>query len=398
MKIKTFSQFQELLKNTGISRQGIVESIQKNERPEEKHIICLLNARASLENIDMKNEKYVLSSDDGKKIYLDLDYEINELSKDIYFLQQNEKTFYRYLETFYKGFEADVNRVSKELTHLKFRNFITDRDGTVNNYCGRYSTSIQPAYNGVFLSRFAATRATNAVILTSAPLEDFGLVDLSVMAQGAYIYAGSKGRELMNAAGRVFRFPINEHQQQRIAKLNEKLGELVKQAEYEIFSKIGSGLQFKFGQTTIARQDIYNNIPENDSFHFKQLIEDTVKEIDPDNTIFRIEDTGKDLEIILTVDSGQKGRKDFDKGDGVRFIDEKLGLGLEQGNILVCGDTGSDLPMVETAMKQNSNTYSVFVTTNDELKNQVSTICPNAFFVDMPDALVGILNNLAKTK
>ncbi|MCF8303661.1 MAG: hypothetical protein K9I94_10345 [Bacteroidales bacterium] len=398
MKITTFSQFQELMQNTCISRREIVEAILREERPDEKYLMCLLNARTSLEDIDKEDDKSILRSDDGKKIYLELEYELNELNKDIYYLQQNEKTFYRYLNGFYEFFEEEVQRLTKELSHLNFNNFITDRDGTVNNYCGRYSTSIQSAYNGVFLSRFAYNCAKHSVILTSAPLEGFGLMDINVMPQEAFNYAGSKGRELMNTEGKLFRYPINPDQQQKLDELNNVLGELVKGPRYEIFSRIGSGLQFKFGQTTIARQDIHNSIPEQETNEFKQVIEEKVSEIDPDQQIFRIEDTGKDLEIILTVQSDNKGLKDFDKGDGVLFMNDELGLGLNKGPNLICGDTESDVRMLEAAMKKNSNTYAVFVTTDEELKKQVSDVCSNSFFVETPDVLVCVLNNLAKTK
>lgn len=55
--------------------------------------------------------------------------------------------------------------------HCSFQNLITDRDGTINNYCGRYKSSIQSAYNSVFLSCFALFCCVNAAILTAAPLQ-----------------------------------------------------------------------------------------------------------------------------------------------------------------------------------------------------------------------------------
>ena len=52
-----------------------------------------------------------------------------------------------------------------------FHNLITDRDGTINNYCGRYKSSVQSAYNSIFLSRFATDCCQNSIILTAAPLQ-----------------------------------------------------------------------------------------------------------------------------------------------------------------------------------------------------------------------------------
>lgn len=73
---------------------------------------------------------------------------------------------------------------------------MSDRDGTVNNYCGRYLSSVQSVYNSVFLTRYAVKKVTNGTILTSAPMENMGLVDIATTSrEGVFIYAGSKGRE-----------------------------------------------------------------------------------------------------------------------------------------------------------------------------------------------------------
>jgi hypothetical protein len=38
-----------------------------------------------------------------------------------------------------------------------------------------------------------------------------------------------------------------------------------------------------------------------------------VRELDPDDRYFRIEDTGLDVEIILTIESGEGGARDLIK-------------------------------------------------------------------------------------
>jgi hypothetical protein len=153
----------------------------------------------------------------------------------------------------------------------------------------------------------------------------------------------------------------------------------------------------KFGQTTIARQDVNKSISEEQSQEFKQVIENVVSKVDPDESYFRIEDTGKDLEIILTIGDQQQneGLKDFDKGDGIDFLDSELNLNLENGGNLICGDTASDIRLVETAMEKSQDTVSVFVTKDHDLQKQVLDLCPNTIFVSTPDILVMILNNLS---
>ena len=165
-----------------------------------------------------------------------------------------------------------------------------------------------------------------------------------------------------------------------------------------MFSLSGSGLQLKFGQTTIARQDISNSIPKQGSLKFFKIIENIVAEIDPDNKYFRIEDTGLDIEILLTIGGNDQSGKlrDFDKGDGINFLNTELNLNLSKGPNLICGDTNSDVPMVATSMEKTKDTYSIFVTNNDELKQKVKNVCAKTIFVNEPDILVTALYYLSK--
>ncbi|MCP4369952.1 MAG: trehalose 6-phosphate synthase, partial [Deltaproteobacteria bacterium] len=163
-------------------------------------------------------------------------------------------------------------------------------------------------------------------------------------------------------------------------------------------SMIGSGLQFKFGQTTIARQDIRKSIPESESEEFLQKIRTIVRETDPGGNNFKIEDTGLDIEIILTIEDSLSGAKDFNKADAVNFLDDALKLNMKKGPHLVCGDTSSDVPLIEAAMEKTPDTWAVFVTENSELSATVTNLCPNSFIVTQPDILVTILGFLSRGK
>jgi hypothetical protein len=59
------------------------------------------------------------------------------------------------MESVIPNFRAHVSGAVEKLKSVKFGNLISDRDGTINNYCGRYLSSVQSVYNGVFLTRFA---------------------------------------------------------------------------------------------------------------------------------------------------------------------------------------------------------------------------------------------------
>jgi len=395
-EIRTLKQFYNLMAMTRDVRSKTVENLFKDQPVDQGSITSLKNALFSLEGIPSEGGLKILYIDDSKKISARLLYEISELKKDIFFLENNEKQFIEYIENLHEGFIEQVNNGIKKLQGLKFNCFITDRDGTINNYCGRYISSVQAVYNSVFLSRFAKEKASNPIIITSAPLKNPGLVNVSVNPDKSFIYAASKGREYIDLNGERKTYPIEENKQRLLDSLNKRLSDLVKKPSFEMFSMIGSGLQFKFGQTTIARQDIRKSIPEKESEEFLEKIRHIVRETDPGQENFKIEDTGLDIEIILTIEDSLSGAKDFNKADGVNFLDDALKLNMTKGPHLVCGDTASDVPLIEAAIEKTSDTWAVFVTENSELSAKVKDTCPNSFIVTQPDILVTILGLLSK--
>ena len=396
MRIQTLSDFINAMNETIWFRRPLVKKFVTSREVDLEMLDQLSQTQGLLEQIPNQNGNKLLQLGDSGPITLDVNYELEELKKDIWFFKNGEERFNEHLQSIHSNYIDEVAQGMDFLKGIRFLNFISDRDGTVNNYCGRYSTSIQSAYNSVFLCRYAASSVKNAVILTSAPLEGPGLIDISVNPDNIFIYAGSKGREYADKAGRKGNFPIEDDKQKMIEKLNSRLSNLVRQEAYSDFSRIGSGLQFKFGQTAIARQDINKSIDEQRSEEFLATIKELVNELDPENDYFRIEDTGLDIEIILTVKDDESGQaRDFDKGDGISFLDESLQLGLKDGPNLICGDTNSDVSMVETAMKKSEQTRAIFVTEDKELKNRVRSVCPNTLFVSEPDILISILNKIA---
>ncbi len=376
-------------------RQKIATDLCINKKPINKNFIDKLEQILTILLRTYKNKQIY---PEGKIMPLNMDYEINELQKDIFFLKRGENDFKKYLGKLHKTFDTEVNNGVNKMKNIAFKNFITDRDGTINNYCSRYVTSVQPAYNAVFLTGFVKKYCIEKpIILTSAPLDNTGIVDISVNPEAVFIYAGSKGREYIDKCGNRNSFPIEKEKQKKLDEFNKNLLRLLKNPEYSEFSFVGSGLQLKFGQTTIARQDINNSVQNEKSVLFLNLIKQLVKKIDPEEIFFRIEDTGKDIEVILTIEQNNKQEeiKDFDKGDAVKFLNNELNLNLSEGPNLICGDTTSDIPMIKASMQYTNETYTLFVTDDEELKKKVTSICPNSFFVSQPDILVSILNDLA---
>jgi hypothetical protein len=396
--IETVKEFSEAMRRSREVRFRLSAAVLEGRKPEKGDIRRLELIREALEAIPSGPGGRSLSYD-GKSLGLDLSYEIGELHKDLVYLRQGEEALLRHLESIHPGFavELEAGRDFLAAAPPAFDSFVTDRDGTVNNYCGRYYSSIQSVYNAVFLTRFARRRCGRAVILTSAPLESGGLLEISVVPLGVFVLAGSKGREARDEEGRSHRLPIPSEQQAALNRLNHELTRLIRQPEFEVFGLIGSGLQFKFGQSTVAHQDVHGSIPGELSSRFRQSVLAVVESLDPQGNVFRTEDTGKDLEILLTVHEGEgAGLRDFDKGDGVRYLDRELELGLGRGTSLVCGDTPSDLPMIQAAADAGRRLWSIFVTREAALRERVHAACPRSWFAGEPDVLVALLNELGR--
>ena len=58
---------------------------------------------------------------------------------------------------------------------------------------------------------------------------------------------------------------------------------------------------------------------------------------------------------------------------------------------LTCGDTASDIPLIEAS----PGTAVIFITHDEGFKERVRAIVPDAVFVSHPDTLIAILARLA---
>ena len=88
-------------------------------------------------------------------------------------------------------------------------------------------------------------------------------------------------------------------------------------------------------------------------------------------------------------------RNELEITDAIQYLDKELNLHMGNGPNLICGDTKSDIPMLEAAMERTKNTWSVFVTKNKKLSDCVTAVCPDAVIVPEPDMLITILNQVA---
>ena len=400
--MKQLSEFYTLLESTVPLRRDLVNyyliDVAKPTRVES-----LKTARRRLQDVDRDEAGRLLFADEqGQHVHVQADYELMELDKDLRFFEEGEASFVTYLTELHPRFGEETKELVDFLRAAappaaaaphSFDVFITDRDGTVNNYCARYRSSIQSAYNAVYLTRFGKTFSERPIILTSAPLQDVGIVDLTVSPEEVFLLSGSKGREYRGAGGERHSYPLATEAQERLDQLNSRLEALLEEPENRVFGLIGSSLQKKHGETTVARQDVDESIPADESERFKREVEGVVEEVEAGESYFRIEDTGKDLEIVLVTEGEARH---FDKGDGVHFLMESLNRDVNGKNLLICGDTSSDVPMVSRALDLGAQVTTVFVTSDSELQKRVQKTGARCHFVSNPDVLVSGLDLLAK--
>ncbi len=385
--MQTLEEFYEFMQRLHTTRQSITAAYLA--RANDPHdVSALQNGLHAIETLpgDQVDKQLIVGDAEAT---VRLDYERRELERDIFFLEHSVHEFQEELARQNDNFASEVESTVHFLRNKPIRTFITDRDGTVNNYCGHYRSSHQPIYNGVFLATYARACPEQSVILTSAPLEPHGIIDLNAIPERTVSLAGSKGREYLSVDNRRGEMEIPQQQGEKLQQLNSRIADILDQTGYRRFAFIGSGVQYKFGQTTVARQDIHGTIAESDSREFLDRVRTLVRDVDPEGETFQIEDTGKDIEIMLTVE----GTREFSKGDGVEFLVKELDLPLESGTTLVCGDTASDVPMIEkmAELAGATNTATIFVTGDEKLKDRIRSTVKEHWFVSSPDILVTAL-------
>ncbi|VBB31068.1 unnamed protein product, partial [Acanthocheilonema viteae] len=195
-----------------------------------------------------------------------------------------------------------------------------------------------------------------------------------------YAYGASAGREwYLNPSLQFKDDSVNDADLALLTNVFERLEELLEQPEYRNFTWIGSGLQRHYGHITIARQDVNYSVPKHRSSLLYQAVCKIVNEVDPTSATLALREGEFDLKIFTKVALSEvnsatakiSGRI-FNKGHGIRLIKSKMGLKLNCGKILVCGDSETDLPMLEECLICSpANVYTIWVTTNSQLQEKV---------------------------
>lgn len=393
------AEFDQLMDESAVIRRTMADYFLMNMvKPTQLEVLKRISA--TIDNAPRSQDGLLqLKNKQGQPVFINDHYETSELQKDLLFFEQGEVSFMHYLSQVHPGFGEELQQLCSFLGTEPYDVFFTDRDGTVNNYCGRYRSSVQSAYNAIFLSRFGKTVRQTPLILTSAPLMERGIRELCVLPEPIYVLAGSKGGEYCYFEGPRVARPIPELVKKAMESLNSRIEQLLQHQENHVFTEIGSGFQKKLGETTLAYQDVFGSIPEQDSRRLVNEVHKIVADLSEQGHSIRVEDTGKDLELVPThgEDGGAGGadggeRSHFTKGDGIMFLANELDMQIAGKRILVCGDTESDLPMVEAALSLGGEVSTVFVTGDKDLRRRVYETGARCEFVSTPDVLVAALD------
>ncbi len=247
----------------------------------------------------------------------------------------------------------------------------------------------------LFQATFAHRCTQYAAILTSVPLLNIGILDVTVMPDGYFCYGASGGREWYVDASKKFKdTSIAESELALLEVVGEQIGELLELAKYQHFTWVGSGLQKHYGHMTIAKQDCYGSIDESQSHEWTAIIAALVHKIDPIGSSLEMRETDTDIKVYLKA---KLSGLIFDKGHGIRLFAQQMALDLRQGNVLVCGDSETDLSMLGYCLALNPhNTFTVWVTRNPELRQQVTALCNKAnnhnyVFVSCPQVILAAM-------
>ena len=153
-KITTIKDFYQEMNSLKKTRELILNLLIQDKKPPKKLIDSLNSHLKRLKSIKKENGNFILVSNQinlSFKLY----YEISELEKDIIFLKKGEKALLEYFKKIHKNFKKQSQKLINYIKNQKIDLLITDRDGTINNYCETYLSSIQSVYNAFIIYIFS---------------------------------------------------------------------------------------------------------------------------------------------------------------------------------------------------------------------------------------------------
>ncbi len=392
--LETLDAFTALMARTVSARRQAAAAILAGRSVPPEAPALLSQALAGLEEAEDRDGLAELEAAEDQTLSLDLAEETRQLENDLIYLEDGREALFRHLAKRHHAFRDAVKRGLRAISGHGVNILLGDFDGAIRGPNQRFATAAQPAWNAVAWSRFAMARAKRPLLWTQGPMAGPGLLDLASLPPRTFAYAASLGRQYQDAEGRQGAVPLSLEKATLLESINARLAMLLADPTWRAFAFVGSGLQFRRGETVIARQDVRGSVDADDSLALLEHVHDIVDAVDPQREHFRVEDDGHDVAVAPTVAQADVWR-DFSATDGLRAVDAALGLDLAQGPHLLCCGGASGLALLEALVGLGPQVHCLFVTDRDDLARRARQACAQAAVVAHPDIAAAVLSSAA---
>ncbi|WP_300156173.1 hypothetical protein [Solidesulfovibrio sp.] len=335
-----------------------------------------------------------LAAGDDQAARLDLSEETAELENDVLYLEEGREALLKHVGKRRKGLRDAVRDALRALALHGVETLLCQSDALFRAPGQRFVTAVQPAWNAVALGRYAAARAARTVLWSAAPLSGPGLADLRALPRRACALAGSGGRQILDAEGRESAWPMPLAKASLLESINARLAMLLADPEWRAFAFMGSGLQFRRGETVVARQDDRETVGEDLSRSLLEHIHDIVDAVDPEREHFRVEDDGRDVVVTPTTNAADAGGN-FSAGDGLRALEQALGTNLAQGPHLLCCAGADGIELLEALLERTEDVACLFVGDREDLGRKARELCPRTALAGHPDTAAAVFSAAA---
>jgi hypothetical protein len=354
----------------------------------------LAQALTELRKAGGRDHRAELRHSDDASLTLDLTEEITQLENDLTSLEDGREALLKRLGKHRPGLRDAIRRGLKIIAGESVNTLLCDCDALYRPPSQRLLTTVQPAWNAVAACRFAMARSRHPVLWSDAPLTGPGITDRATLPPQTFAYAASLGRQWQTPDGSQGEAPLSQEKADLLEAINSRLAALMADPAWIAFTCVGTGLQFRRGETSIARQDAAASIDEDASLALLEHVHDVVDAVDPERLHFRVDDDGRDLTITPTS-ANRDLWNDFSPAEGLRNINAALDLGLEQGPHLVCCTGPQGVSLLAAMAGYTTDLRAILVTDRDDLARRATDICPRTAIVRHPDTVAAILSAAA---
>ncbi|MHC1711934.1 MAG: hypothetical protein AB9872_07285 [Solidesulfovibrio sp.] len=392
--LESLDAFAALMAETAVSRRQAAAAILAGHPVSPEIPAFLAQAQADLDEAADRDGLAELELAEDQTLRLDVTEETQQLENDVTYLEEGREALLKKLAKRHHGLRDAVRRGLKDIAGQSVNVLLYDFDAALRAPGQRFTTAVQPAWNAVALARFALARSRHPLIWSEAPLSGPGIADLTTVPPRAFAYAASLGRQYKDTEGHDGATPLSLEKASLLESINARLSMLLADPNWRAFGFIGSGLQFRRGETIIARQDALQSLDEEASLSLLEHIHDIVDAVDPERLHFRVEDDGLDVAVTPTS-TNQDVWRDYSPAEGLRAADAALTLDLGQGPHLVCCGGPSGLALLEALLPVTKDVRCIFVTDRDDLGRRAMLACPKTAVVAHPDIAAAILSAAA---